>query len=412
MPVLVANQPPALVGRQPIFDRSQRVYGYELLFRLASEEARTADRPDGTASTAQVVLNTFLEIGLDSVVGDRPAFVNATRSFICDGLAAQLPPDRVVIEVLEDIAPDDEVVAELAKLRSAGYTLALDDFIYDPSLEPLIELAHIIKIDLSQLTVGELERYQKLLGRPGLRLLAERVETHAEFEHCKSLGFELFQGFFLAKPSIVQGNRRTSNQVTALRLLALLDDPDASLDEVELALSTDPTLSYRLLRVINSAAFSLRNRVDSLRQALIMLGLRRVQGWVTLMVLAGLSKKPPALLETALTRARMCEQLGARLQPNRAPSFFTVGLFSALEAMLDTPLEQLVGDLPLSSEVVAALLSGEGLMGSVLSGVLAYERCEWDRVSVPGLDADALRQAYLDTLQWVRRALDQQTKAA
>lgn len=408
----VAVSLPALVGRQPIFDGLQRTFGYELLFRMPSDELRSSGAPDGTSSTAQVVLNTFVEIGLDSVVGDKLAFVNATRAFICDGLAAQLPPDRVVIEVLEDVPPDEEVLSSLARLRAAGYTLALDDFVYAPSFEPLIDLAQIIKVDLSRLPPGDLERYPKLLARPGIRLLAERVETHAEFEHCKSLGFELFQGFFLAKPSIVQGSRRTSNQVTALRLLALLDDPNASLDEIETALSMDPTLSYRLLRVINSAAFSLRNRVDSLRQALIMLGLRRVQGWVTLMVLAGLSKKPPALLETALTRARMCEQVGSRLQPNRGPSFFTVGLFSTLDAMLDTPLDQLVGELPLSPEVVGALLRREGVMGAVLTSVLAYERCEWDHVALRGIDADALRQAYLDTLQWVRQALEHQQKAA
>ena len=181
----VAANLPALVGRQPIFDGRQRTFGYELLFRMPSDEARPAGAPDGTSSTAQVVLNTFVEIGLDSVVGDKLAFVNATRAFICDGLAAQLPHDRVVIEVLEDVPPDEEVLSSLAKLRAAGYTLALDDFVYAPSLEPLVALAQIIKVDLSKLPAGELERYPKLLGRPGIRLLAERVETHAEFEHCR-----------------------------------------------------------------------------------------------------------------------------------------------------------------------------------------------------------------------------------
>ena len=402
----------ALVGRQPIFDRGQRVHGYELLFRLNREDTRAVGMPDGTSSTAQVVLNAFLEIGLDSVVGDKLAFVNATKDFLCDGLAAQLPPDRAVIEVLEDVPPEEPVLSALKALRHAGYTLALDDFVYRPELEPLIELAHLVKIDISKVGQDEVERHVKLLSRPGLRLLAERVETHDEFERCKALGFDYFQGFFLARPSVVQGNRRTSNQLSALRLLALLDDPNASLDEVETALSMDPTLSYRLLRVINSAAFSLRNRVDSIRQALILLGLRRVQGWVTLMVLAGLSKKPPALLETALTRARMCEQVGSRLNPTRGPSFFTVGLFSTLEAMLDTPLAQLVGDLPLSADVVAALVRQEGVMGDVLASILAYERCEWEQVHVPGVDADGLRQAYLDTLQWVRSALEHQSRAA
>jgi EAL and modified HD-GYP domain-containing signal transduction protein len=404
----VGAQLPAFVGRQPIFDRGLRTFAYELLFRLAAHNHAVAAGADGTAYTAQVVLNTFVEIGLDNVVGGTVAFINATRSFLCDGLALQLPRDRVVIEVLEDITPDEPVLAAVARLRESGYTIALDDFVYHPALAPLVDLADIVKIDLSRQGWGELERHLARLRRPGITFLAEKIETRDQFDRCRDLGFDYFQGFFLARPTVVQGRKQTSSEFAALRLLSLLEDPSASVSAVEAAISLDPTLSYRLLQVINSAAFSVRHRVDSLRQALILLGLQRVQGWVTLMVLAGLSRKPPVLLETALTRARMCEKLGARLEPNRGPSYFTVGLFSTLEAMLDCPLPQLIGQLPLSPDVSAALLHGTGDMGRVLSVVLAYERCEWEHVRLDPLSGEEIRNVYLDTIQWVRQAVDRQ----
>lgn len=403
---------PVFIGRQPILDRRLHTVGYELLFRMAPWNHTVHSESDGTSYTAQVILNAFVEIGLDNVVGDKLAFVNATRAFLLEAPALELPASRVVIEVLEDVTPDDEVLAAVARLRDGGYQIALDDFVYHPTLAPLVALANVIKIDLSRLSEAGVEEHVARLRRPGARLLAERVETIEQFAFCKRLGFDYFQGFFLARPTVLRGERRTSNHVAALRLLALLEDPMTPIAEIERAISLDPTLGYRLLKVINSAAFSLRRRIDSLRQALVLLGLKRVQGWVTLMVLAGLSSKPPVLLETALMRARMCEQIGARLEPERAASYFTVGLFSALDVMLDTPLPILVDDLPLSPDVVDALLDGTGTMGRVLAAVIAYERCEWERVAVPNVHPSEVGQAYYDTLAWVRRTVEQGAIAA
>lgn len=325
-----ATQLPAFVGRQPIFDRKQAVYGYELLFRM--DPAAQAQIVDGTASTAQVVLNTFLELGLDTVVGPHRAFVNATRDFLVGGFATHLPPERIVIEVLEDIPPDADVQFALRELRHAGYMIALDDFVFREELRPLLPLADIVKIDISILTDAQLVEHVRLLEPYKLTLLAERVETREEFDRCVSLGFQYFQGFFLARPTVVKGQRRAGNQFSLLRLVALLEDPHVAIDQVEEAISLDPTLSYRLLKVINSAAFGLSREIESLRQALVLLGLKRIHNWVTLLVLAGLSKKPPELLATALTRAKMCELLASYLMPERAPSSFTVGLFSTLDA--------------------------------------------------------------------------------
>ncbi len=397
---------PAFVGRQPIFERRLGLVGYELLFR--DEGAPPGERrADGDTCTAQVVLNTFLDIGLDSVVGTHTAFINATRAFLLDRLALHLPPHRVVIEVLEDVVPDDGVMAALEELRGRGYVIALDDFVLDSMASRMVPLAHVIKVDISQVPPDQWPVYVERLSRKGLRLLAERVETHEQFARCAALGFEWFQGFFLARPSIVTGapRRRRPHQLATLRLLALLERSDSSLDEVVEALSRDPALSYRLLQVINSAAFGLRRRVDSLRQALVMLGLRRVHGWVTLMVLGGLSDRPPELLTTALLRGRMCELLGERLAPGRGPAYFTTGLLSLLDVMLDMSWDDLEGHLPLSPEVLAATRRLEGDMGNVLAAVVHYERCEWHLVQAPGLAVPDFRQAYLSAVEWTHQLL-------
>lgn len=377
------------------------VIGYELLFREGSPGG--GPRASGDACTAQVVLNTFLEIGLDSVVGPHTAFINATRSFLLDRMALHLPPARVVIEVLEDVVPDPEVVEAVTELRRRGYLVALDDFLLDSIAMPMVPLADIVKVDLQQVAKVDLPNYSARLARPGLRLLAERVETPDQFAACARLGFEYFQGFFLARPTVVQGTRRPSHHLSALRLLALLERSDANIDEVLEAISCDPALSYRLLQVINSAAFGLRRPVDSLRQALIMLGLRRVHGWVTLMVLGGLSDRPPELLATALLRARMCELLGEQIDAGRGPAYFTTGLLSLLDVMLETPWSDLVAHLPLSPEVLAATTRCEGGMGELLQAVVHYERCEWDRVRLPSLRTADFRKAYLDAIAWTQR---------
>ena len=381
MPTLDVPSPllPAFVGRQPIFDRKQAIHGYELLFR--TDPAAQPGLVDGTASTAQVVLNAFLELGIDSVVGPHRAFVNATREFLVGGYATSLPPDRIAIEVLEDVPPDDEVLFAMRELGRAGYTLALDDFIFREELRPMLPLADLVKLDISLLSRSELAEHVSLLRAYHVGLVAERVETREEFDHCLGLGFEYFQGFFLARPTIVKGQRRASNQLSTLRLVVLLQDPSVAIDKVEEAISLDPTLSYRLLKVINSAAFGLSREVESLRQALVLLGLKRIQNWVTLLVMAGLSKKPPALLASALTRAKMCEALAAHVLPERASSCFTVGLFSSLDAMLDQPMAEIVASVPLSDDVRAALIDGTGPMGLLLQDVLHYERCDWDQVS-------------------------------
>jgi len=258
------------VGRQPIYDRRLDCYAYELLYRAG--DVAQAGVGDGNQATSQVVYNAFLEIGLDKLVGPRMAFINVTRDFLLSDYTAVIPPHRAVLEILEDVEIDDRLIQAVRRLRARGYQIALDDFIYHPHMQPLVELADIIKIDLMRLDDAQLAQYVKRLRCYPLQLLAEKVETREQFRRCSALGFEYFQGYFLCRPEVVKGRQMAPNQVATLRLLARLQDPSVELRELAEIIGHDLSLAYRMLRVINSAEAFLSRKVESVSQAVVMLG--------------------------------------------------------------------------------------------------------------------------------------------
>jgi c-di-GMP phosphodiesterase len=362
------------VGRQPIYDLESVVFGYELLYR-SGETVNRADFSDGDLATSQVILNAFVEIGLESLVGDSFAFINFTENFLVQGLAHQLPPGRVVLEILEDVTVNDALLAAVGELAGAGYTIALDDFIYRPDLEPLLQFAHFVKVDVMGVDRKKLAEHTEQLKKFNVRLLAEKIETKDEFEYCKSLGYEFFQGYFFSKPTIVKGQKIAPNRLAVLQLLAKLSRADTAVADLEKAVSQDVTLSFKLLKIINSALYALPRKVQSVRQAILLLGRERIRSWVTLLALGESSDKPSELMVTAMVRAKMCERLAVSLgRPKEMDSYFTVGLFSALDAILDAPMEEIAKSLPLEDDLLAALLKREGQMGAVLNCTLAYER--------------------------------------
>jgi EAL and modified HD-GYP domain-containing signal transduction protein len=390
------------VGRQPIYNRRLDVIAYELLFR--SSESNQAGFLDGDQATSQVVLNTFMEIGLETIVGQKPAFINLTRDFILQDYSQVFPADRVVMEVLEDVAVDDQLIEAVRGLSAQGYTIALDDFIYHESLHTLVEIADIIKVDILALDRAALQEHVTILGHYDVKLLAEKVETQDDFKYCKDLGFDFFQGYFFCKPEVIKGRRIPANRLVILQLLVKLQDPETDFGELELIVSRDVSLSYKLLRIINSAFYSLPRQIDSLRQALLMLGTRFITSWVSLIILSGIDDKPHELMITAMTRAKMCELLATALGHRNQESFFIVGLFSALDALMDSPMEEVLESVPLSDEIRAALLEYEGILGTSLHCVLAYERGNWHEVHCPGLDHGAITDAYLGAIAWTAKA--------
>jgi c-di-GMP phosphodiesterase len=388
----------AYVGRQPIFGRKLEVYGYELLYRAGDTDQ--ADFLEGDQATSQVLLNACCEIGLDRIVGQRRAFVNLTRAFVVGEYPIGLPPGSTVLEVLESVASDAEVRNGLERLKAAGYAIALDDYRLDLASGGLVDLADMIKLDCQAYQPDELADEVRRLHGLGLQLVAEKVETQEEFDRCRELGFDYFQGYFLSRPRLIHARTLPSNMVALLQLLSKLQNPDAEVDEVQELVSQDVTLSYRLLRHINSTSYALARSLSSVREAVMYLGLARVRNLASLFLLTRLDQKPTVLLGTAMQRARTCELLALAADFERPDAHFTVGLFSALDTLMDCPLERVLEFLPLAPPLMAALLRREGQLGESLACTLAYEQADWEKVRLAGLSASDIREAYLSAVAW------------
>jgi EAL and modified HD-GYP domain-containing signal transduction protein len=390
------------VGRQPIYDRNLFIYGYELLSR--SSHAHEVGVADGDQATSQVAINAFMEIGLDRIVGNCPAFINLTRRFVVETDGLPFPADRVVLEILEDVEPDAEVVQRLRDLKNQGYVIALDDFVYDPRRDPMLDAARIVKLDVQALTHEQLAEHVRKLRAWPIKLLAEKIETRAEFDHCWKLGFDYFQGYFLAEPNIVEGQQLPPNRLAILQLLVALQNPEADSGDIEKLVVQDVGLSYKILRYINSAFFALPRRIESLRQAVTFLGMQAIKTWATLLAMSGMSDKPPALVHAAMQRARVCELLAGAARRDHPEVYFTVGLFSLLEALMDAPLPAILDSLPFTEDVRQALLTHAGPCGEALRCVLAYEKGDWDNVRFDALDAGKITETWLEATAWADQA--------
>src|SRR3954469_565809 len=390
------------IARQPIFDRQRQVAGYELLFR-SGDTASRAQFDSNDDATSNVVLNTMTEFSLDHVVGTNKAWINVTRKFILDGLADALPPKRVNLELLENQDVDDLLLAALRRLRERGFTIALDDFTHDESSDQLLPLADIVKIDVMALGVDGAIEQLRAVAKHGVSVLAEKVETHEEFNACKDAGFHFFQGYFFCKPELLRTRSIGANKLSLLQLLAALQDPEIALTTLEELIQRDVALSYRLLRYINSAFFSLRPRVDGIGRAVALLGLSNVKRWATMTVFAGIEGKPRELLNLALVRARMCELLGPEMNERSGDQLFTLGLFSVVDALLDQPMHEVLAAVPFPTEMVLALTAHRGKKGDLLRQILNWERGEFDRASGE-IPRQAIAEAHASALVWAQNA--------
>jgi c-di-GMP phosphodiesterase len=387
------------VARQPIFDRHLRVAGYELLFR--GGEAADAVVADSEGATASVVLNSFTEIGLERLVGSKPAWVNVSREFVLEGLAGSLPPRVVGLEILEDELLDERLVHALIELKRQGYRLALDDFCYSVSAERLLTLVDVVKLDLIVLGRAGMAREVERLKPYGMTLLAEKVESHEEHAYCAGLGCDLFQGFFFCRPELLHHRGIVANRAAMLQVVAALQDPSVQLGQLERMISRDVGLSFRLLRYINSAFFGLRFEISSIGQALALLGVENLTRWATLTVMASIDGKPPELTVTALVRARFCEQAGEQLAGPRPGELFTLGLFSVIDALMDAPIGELVEMIPFPSDMRDALTARSGEKGALLECVTALEAGDFDRAQRLVRGAGEM---YVKALMWANEA--------
>jgi len=361
-----------LIARQPIVGPEQKLLGYELLYRppVANEAAPVS----GDMATAQVLSTSLSETDLSELVGDCKAFVNLTRDSILNLDLLSLPTGRVVFEILEDIEIDDILLKKIKELCNKGYKFALDDFSLDGLHNDIIQYATYVKVDVLQLSNEEIAEHARILQRHDVTLIAEKVETWEDFEYCKLLGYDLFQGYFFARPQLISGKTVRHSRATTYRLITRLNDPEVGFDELEKLASQDPALSFKLFRYINSASISRNRTFSNLRQVMVLLGIDRLRMVATMFAMCQMDTKPTALARVLLHRAQLCRLLAEDKKARNADDYFTVGMFSMLDAFMDKPLEEALKTIPLPEPFIAALVEHQGPMGEALLCAIHIEQ--------------------------------------
>ncbi len=391
------------LGRQPIFDRKRRTYAYELLYRNGTENLAFFRDPDD--ATRRVLEVAMLEWGFDRVVGDRYGFINAASGILHSGILDILPADRAVIELEEEMVFDAPVLDAIRAGHARGLRFALDDVtsVDRPGFADVAPFISVVKIDLQGVAEGQLGTLVDDVRQrfPGALRLAQKVEEHSQFGQAVDLGFDLFQGYFFAKPEVMGRTERPANLTAAIQLMSEVNRPEVDLDRVEQLISTDPTLAYGLLRLVNSSSYGLTVHVQSIRHAIVMLGLAQVRHLAVLLTMATTAQAvSEELIVLAATRARMAAGMAGD-DDALANMSFTAGLLSVIDAVFQCPMAELVSDLPLQNDVRRALVDGTGPVGEILATVYAFERA--DTAALERLRPDGaaqLREWFGDGAQW------------
>jgi c-di-GMP phosphodiesterase len=393
------------VARQPIFELGRGLYGYELLYR----RDMLVDHADGddASMSAEVIVNALLAVGMGSISRGGLAFVNFSRGQLINESWKLFDPDTVVIELLESVECDYETLAACKQLVHAGYKLALDDYVPDERMRPLVELASVVKIDVLNRPHAELRNVAAHLRPSGVRMLAERVETATVRDVCADLGYTLFQGFLFSRPETLSKTDVSASHLAIMRLLNLLQNPFTPDSALDAAFQSDVALCYKLLRIVNAASVGGRG-ITSIPHAVRMVGREMLHRWLAVLMIASLGRRGDVSRElalTAITRARMCELVASSSTERRhAGSAFIVGLLSLLDVLLEVPMGKILSRLELSDEVRGALLERDGPLGSPLQLVEAYEKANWDAARGLANDNavadDLVPSLYLDALHW------------
>jgi c-di-GMP-related signal transduction protein len=394
------------IARQPIFDRHGKVYAYELLFRSGLHNYFDCDDQDHAA--ASVIANSRLLFGLNEMTSNSKAFVNCTRKVLLEDFMTVLPKEQAVVEILEHVEPDEEIIEACRRLKQLGYTLALDDFVYHQNYEPLLELADIIKVDFLLSDVEEQARLAKTFIPRGIKMLAEKVETYEVYEQAKQMGYQLFQGYFFAKPVIVSRKDIPTNKLQFLRILKDVHSEDVEFKKLAQTIQSEVSLSYKLLKLINSAAFALRHKVTSILQALSLLGIREIRSWVSLLSISQMADdKPAELVVASLVRARFCEELASPCGlGGRKSDLFLMGLFSLLDVIMSRPLEEILDEITIEEDIQEALLGNAGMMRNLLELIVAIEKADWELFSALAsrlqIDEQQIGDAYMNAVKWAQ----------
>ena len=403
------------IARQPIFDRKQKVYGYELLFRSSLENV--FKHSELNQASAKVMTDSTLILSMEVISGGKLAFINITRDILLNDYISLLSSGLTAAEIPETVEPDPEVVSACGRLKKAGYMIVLDDFVYAEQYADLMNLADIVKVDFLSTPAEERRQVLSRFTAPNVRFLAEKVETHEVFKQAVSLGYTYFQGDFFSKPVIISSRDVPGFKLNYLHMLQELQWPDVNFHRLEGIIKRDMALSFKLLRYINSAYFGLGEKVRSILHAIRLLGPRQFKQWASLLLMASMgSDKPDELVVRALIRGRFCESLAPMLgMKQRSQELFLLGIFSVIDAILGRPLNEILKDLPLSDEVKDALSGKPNRLRAVFDYALAYEKGDWDglsaRAAVLGLDESGIPAVYLSAVHWAKRSFGVVTAA-
>jgi c-di-GMP-related signal transduction protein len=395
-------KPLRYVARQPIVDRDEKVFGYELLFRDGLENTFHGDVDEASRAT----LDRSLLMGLDVLCDGRRAFVNCTRDTLMKGLVTLLPSATTVVEVLESVPADPQVVAVCQSLKEAGYTLALDDYVASDPREALAEMADIIKVEMQLTTEEQQAAMIKRFGRGNCRMLAEKIETQAEFVRARDQGFVYFQGYFFRRPEMMNTHDMPANRMNYLRMLQEVSRPELDVRALEKLVKAEASVCYRLLRYLNSSMFAFQNEIHSVRHALSILGERDVRRWVRLVAAVGAGQERTSdLVLSALVRGQFGEFLAPHV-PHGESDLFLLGLLSLIDAMLEMPMAEVLEKIPLDNPTKAVLLGQPSVLRPVCQLMLAHENGEWQAAAELSaslqVDAEEVAGFYWQAQQWAR----------
>jgi len=400
----------SFIARQPIFDRENRLAGYELLYR-AAKTAVAAGNFDAVKMSSQTLVTGLLTIGLDQLTGGVQAFINFPRELLLEHDYKLLDPAKVTIEILESVECDEETVAAARAARDLGYRLALDDFAAGDEYEPFLQIAHVVKVDVLGATPEHLRALVARLRRYKVTLLAERIEDAPMLALCRDLGFTLFQGYYFSRPELVQRRDLPAGMVGVAKVMSLIPDPKASDRDLEMAFRADPGLSFKLLRIVNSAGMG-GTGIESIQQAIRMIGRAPLQRWLALLFVNSVQIRngiDREMVLSALERGRFCELMALNTgRKTAAPALFLTGVLSTFDAILGMPMTQLLRQVKVSAEVESALLREEGPYTPYLMTAAAYARGDWEQVIALASEMDvldAIPDWYTEAGTWAREVM-------
>ncbi len=394
------------IARQPIFDKSMNVVAYELLYRNSKINTSLSDGDDATSS---VLINGLLVMGLETLTDKKKAFIKFTKNLILDETVTLFKPDNMVVEVLEDVEPDGLLIEAIRRLKDAGYTVALDEYVESDNFEEVLNMTDIIKVDFQLCDEATVVRIAENYRNTRIKLFAEKLETQEQFDIAKKLGYTYFQGHFFAKPKVIVSKDIKSFSISHIRIMQELGTPEPDYKKISEAIESDLGLSYKLLKLVNSGIYFGINNITSIHQALVRLGIKEVAKWMTLVMMRDVgANKPEVLARTSIIRARALETLASKVKlEKRKEEFFLLGMLSMMDVIMGRSMKEILEELPLDSEIKSALVGEDNILRKGLEIILAYELADWDKVELlggigKGMIDEMISDSYFEAIRWTQ----------